>query len=106
MHPYLPETELMEYCTSKGIHLTAYSSLGQADSPLLTDDTIVRVAEQNKITVGQVLLSWGYQRGTSVIPKSEKEERLKQNMQVRYDDPGADDRALKQCYRSTARPSQ
>lgn len=34
-------------------------------------------------TVGQVLVSWAVQRGTAVIPKSENEERIKQNITVR-----------------------
>lgn len=84
LHPYLPQTELLDYCTSKGIHLTAYSPLGQTNSPLFTDDTIVRIAEKYGISTGQVLLSWGVQRGTSVVPKSEKEERLRSNLKVRF----------------------
>ncbi|KAG8967452.1 hypothetical protein FRC05_002047 [Tulasnella sp. 425] len=86
LHPYLPQTELLDYCTSKGIHLTAYSPLGQTNSPLFTDDTIVRIAEKYGISTGQVLLSWGVQRGTSVVPKSEKEERLRSNLKlVKFD---------------------
>lgn len=82
MHPCLPQHDLLEYCTKKGIHVTAYTPLGRADSPFFSDDTVLKVAEKNKITTAQVVLSWGVQRGTSVIPKSEKEERLKANFQV------------------------
>ncbi|KAG8927465.1 hypothetical protein FRC01_007448 [Tulasnella sp. 417] len=82
LHPYLPQLELLDYCTSKGIHPTAYSPLGQTNSPLFTDETIVRIAEKYGVSTGQVLLSWGVQRGTSVIPKSEKEERLRSNLKV------------------------
>ncbi|KAG8996321.1 hypothetical protein FRB90_012763, partial [Tulasnella sp. 427] len=87
LHPYLPQLDLLEYCTSKGIHLTAYSPLGQTNSPLFTDDTIVRLAEKYRVSTGQVLLSWGVQRGTSVIPKSEKEERLRSNLELVKFDP-------------------
>lgn len=82
MHPCLPQQDLVEYCTSKGIHITAYSPLGQVNSPFFTDKTVLGVAEKAGITTGQVLLSWGVQRGTSVIPKSENEERLKKNLAV------------------------
>ena len=41
-----------------------------------------KVAEKNGVTVAQVLLSWGVQRGTSVVPKSEREERLRNNFEV------------------------
>lgn len=49
---------------------------------LLKDETIVEIAKNTNSSVGQVLLSWGVQRGTAVIPKSEKVERMKQNITV------------------------
>lgn len=49
---------------------------------LFEDETIVGIAKNTNSTVGQVLLSWGVQRGTAVIPKSEKVERMKQNITV------------------------
>ena len=50
--------------------------------PLLKDPSVNEIAERMKATVGQVLVSWAIQRQTSVIPKSEREERIKQNIQV------------------------
>ena len=50
---------------------------------MLKNETIVKVAERYGVTPGQILRSWGVQRGTSVIPKSENQERLKQNITVR-----------------------
>lgn len=82
MHPCLPQHDLLAYCTQKGIHVTAYTPLGRADSPFFSDDTVQRIATKNSITTAQVVLSWGVQRGVSVIPKSEREERLKANFQT------------------------
>lgn len=36
------------------------------------DEEVARIAEKNGRTVAQTLLRWGLQRGTSVIPKSDK----------------------------------
>ena len=40
------------------------------------------IAEKYKKTVGQIVLRWGIQRNTVVIPKTSKLERLRQNLKV------------------------
>ena len=48
----------------------------------LNDEEVIRIAQEHNTTPGQVALSWGVQRGTVVIPKSENPERIKQNITV------------------------
>jgi alcohol dehydrogenase (NADP+) len=89
MHPMLQQKDVMNYCMSENIHLTAYSPLGSMDripdskaddEPNLLEHTvIVKIAEKNNCTPAQVLIKWALQRGTAVIPKSTNRERLKQN---------------------------
>ena len=45
--------------------------------------SINALAAKFEATPAQILLSWGVQRGTSVIPKSENVERMAKNLQVR-----------------------
>ena len=41
LHPQLPQNDLLKYCESKGIHLTAYSPLGSAgEATVLTDPKV------------------------------------------------------------------
>lgn len=40
------------------------------------------MAEKYKILPSQILLSWALQRGTSIIPKSNKPERISLNTEV------------------------
>ena len=47
------------------------------------DEDIQRISQRLGITAAQVLLSWGIQRGTSVVPKSENKNRLAENISVR-----------------------
>ncbi|CAG8437282.1 3433_t:CDS:2 [Ambispora gerdemannii] len=67
MHPYLPQNDLLEFCKSKNIHVTAYLPFGVASSPLRTDEVIRKIADKNGKTKQQILASWAVQRGTSVI---------------------------------------
>ncbi|GJN75369.1 glycerol dehydrogenase Gcy1 [Purpureocillium lilacinum] len=88
LHPYNP-SRLLDYCNSKGIHCTAYSCLGgHTKSPwnnhldLVENPTVLKVAEQRNKTPAQILLKWGLQRGTSVIPKSVTPARIDSNFDL------------------------
>jgi glycerol 2-dehydrogenase (NADP+) len=82
LHPNNPSPKLLDYCKEKGIHVTAYSCLGSTDSPLHKDKTLLDIAEKKGKTPSQVLLMWGLQRGTSVIPKSVTESRIQANFEL------------------------
>ena len=49
---------------------------------LLENDLIVDLAKKYDVSTGQIVLSWGVLRGTSVVPKSENEDRLRRNITV------------------------
>lgn len=91
LHPYLQQTELIEFCRYHGIAVTAYSPLGSPGNysdkgfPILTeDDAIKTIAVNHGKSPAQVLIRWGIQRGTVVIPKSITPERIRENLSV-YD---------------------
>ncbi|KAG0184404.1 hypothetical protein DFQ28_011196 [Apophysomyces sp. BC1034] len=81
LHPYNPQFKLLEYCSSKGIHCTAYSPLGSSKESLLEDQTIMKIATAHGKTPAQILVSWGASRG-SVIPKSVTPSRIESNFQT------------------------
>ncbi|GJN88260.1 hypothetical protein Rhopal_001225-T1 [Rhodotorula paludigena] len=78
-HPYCPQEELVQYCKGKGIHLTAYCPMGQYNSPILKEPLVQQLADKYGKQPGSILLSWGVQRGFSVVPKSSNPDRLRQN---------------------------
>lgn len=90
MHPYLTQATLLRYCQSEGIAITAFSPLGansyvslqmaDPDESVLTEKVVVEIAQHHQRTPAQVVLRWGIQRGTSVIPKTVRPERLRENL--------------------------
>jgi glycerol 2-dehydrogenase (NADP+) len=82
LHPNCPSPKLIDYCKEKGIHATAYSCLGSTNSPLAKDKTLKKIADAKGKSTAQVLLMWGLQRGTSVIPKSVTESRIQGNFEL------------------------
>ena len=80
MHPYLPQHALLKFCKENGIHVTAYSPLGSdPKNGVLADPLVQEIAKKNGKSPAQVLLAWGMQRGTSVIPKTSNPLRVKEN---------------------------
>ncbi|KAH7135337.1 NADP-dependent oxidoreductase domain-containing protein [Dendryphion nanum] len=85
-HPYLQQPALFDFCKEKGILIEAYSPLGnnQTGEPRTVDDPLVGVVGQRLgMDGGQLLASWGVQRGTVVLPKSVTPHRIKSNLQVK-----------------------
>ncbi|EUC28825.1 hypothetical protein COCCADRAFT_40703 [Bipolaris zeicola 26-R-13] len=85
-HPYLQQPALFDFCKEKGILVEAYSPLGnnQTGEPRTMDDDLVGVlGHRLGMDRGQLLASWGIQRGTVVLPKSVTPSRIKSNGQVK-----------------------
>ena len=80
-HPLLPNTELVRWCQSNDIAVTAYSPLAQGGA-VLTDSTVTSIADKHGVTPAQVLLRWNVERGVVVIPKSVTPKRIAQNADV------------------------
>ncbi|KAJ2549135.1 hypothetical protein IWW35_003886 [Coemansia sp. RSA 1878] len=82
VHPYNPEHELVKYCQSQNIAVTAFCPLGGGKISVMNDNLIKRIADAHSCTPAQVALSWLLARGIIVIPKSNNEVRLKQNLRT------------------------
>ncbi len=82
-HPYLPETELLEYCKQKGIVFLAFAPLGHGIKPgLLEDPVIAAIGARVGKTPAQVLLAWAVQRGTAVLTTPRSAARARENFDI------------------------
>ena len=82
-HPYLPETELLEFCKVKGIVLLAFAPLGHGIRPgPLEDPVILAVAKRVGKTPAQVLLAWAIQRGTALLTTPKTKAHAQENFEI------------------------
>ena len=82
-HPYLPETELLEFCREKGIVLLAFAPLGHGMRPgLLEDPVITAIASRVGRAPAQVLLAWAVQRGTALLTTPRSAARARENFDI------------------------
>jgi methylglyoxal/glyoxal reductase len=79
-HPNLTQKDLLEYCQSEGIQLEAWSPLKQGE--LLSDPTIMELAEKHQKSAAQIILRWDLQNKVVTIPKSIKEQRIIENSNI------------------------
>ncbi len=82
-HPYLPETELLEFCRKNGIVFLAFAPLGHGIKPgPLEDPVISAIAARLGKTPAQVLLAWAAQRGTALLTTPKTPARARENFDI------------------------
>ncbi len=91
-HPYNTQEKLIAMSKNYGIEVTAFSPLGalsyleldmaKQNESVLVQGAVVDAAKRLNKTPAQVVLRWNVQRGCSIIPKSTKLERLKENIDI------------------------
>ena len=90
LHPYLTQEKLLRFCREEKIAVTGFSPLGapsyvplgmaKPEDSVLEQPVVKAAAARLGRTPGQVVLRWGVQRGTSIVPKTSRVERLRENL--------------------------
>jgi len=78
LHPGFTQPELREFHHKHGIVTEAWSPL--ARGVVLNNPEIEKITAAHEATEGQVVLAYLMAKGISVIPKSARSERLKENL--------------------------
>lgn len=91
LHPYLQNRKVAEFARQNGIHVTSYMTL--AYGKVLSDPTILAIAERHQATPAQVVLAWAMRLGYAVIPSSTKRANLESNLKARELNLSDDDMA-------------
>ncbi len=91
-HPYLTQEKLIRLARQYDIGVTAFSPLAsksyveiematESDS-LLDIPVIADIAAVHGKSAAQVILRWGMQRGTTIIPKSTDPQHMRENLEI------------------------
>ncbi|XP_006907000.1 1,5-anhydro-D-fructose reductase [Pteropus alecto] len=83
-HPYLAQKNLISFCQSRGVSVTAYRPLGGSSEgvDLMDDPVIQSIARKHQKSPAQILVRFQVQRNVIVIPKSVNPKRILENIQV------------------------
>lgn len=84
IHIYYQEPAVVPYMHGLGIAVQAWYPFGGRGhtTEILTDPTILEIAEAHDRTAAQVILRWHLQRGVIAIPGSSDEDHIKENISV------------------------
>jgi 2,5-diketo-D-gluconate reductase A len=97
LHPYFTQPAAQKADADYGILTQAWSPIGGitfyrgSGKGTLQDPVILAIAGAHGKTAAQVMLRWHLQRGRSVIPKSVRPERIRENFDVLGFDLTADE---------------
>ncbi|MGJ3403800.1 aldo/keto reductase [Glutamicibacter sp. Je.9.36] len=80
LHPALQNREVVAANAQHGIVTEAWSPLAQG--AMLTDETIVGIAQAHEVSAAQVILRWHLQQGRVIIPKSVTDSRIIANLDL------------------------
>lgn len=82
VHPGWPHTEEVKYLQAHNILVEAWAPLGGQGAKVLTNPTIIQIADKYQKTPAQVCLRWILQQGILPLPKSVHKERMVSNQNI------------------------
>lgn len=82
MHPFFQQTLNIETMKKYNVIPQAWGPFNEGKRNFFTDPILTEIGKKYNKSAAQVALRWNIQRGVVVIPKSVREERMKQNIDI------------------------
>ena len=82
LHPGFAQRELSAFARQHGIHIEAWGPLGQGKYDLFGMPAVADAAAAHGVTPAQAVIRWHLQTGNIVFPKSNRRERMAENLNV------------------------
>jgi 2,5-diketo-D-gluconate reductase A len=81
-HPFFQRTDYQELMRERGVQIESWGPFAEGKNNLFSDSTLSEIGSAHGKSVAQVVLRWLVQRGVVVIPKSVRDERMRENIDV------------------------
>ena len=82
LSPFLKRQNVVKYMNENNIIISAHSSLAKAEK--LNDDIINNIALKYNKTTAQIMLKWGLSNNYHIMPRSSKNEHIKENIELDF----------------------
>lgn len=82
LHPFFQQQLNLDTMKEYGVIPEAWGPFNEGKRNFFTDPILTAIGKKYNKTAAQVALRWNIQRGVIVIPKSVREERMQQNIDV------------------------
>lgn len=84
VHPLMTNKKNIDYFQKEDIKIVSWSPLARMDNKIMEDEDILNLAQKYDKTPAQIVLRWHMEKNLIPIPKSTKEDRIAQNIDI-YD---------------------
>ena len=91
-HPWLYQKELLEVCDQNDVVVEASAPLARTE--VLSDETILELADKYDKSPAQIVLKWELQKGIVPLPKSRSKAHIEENLDLFDWELKAEDMAL------------
>lgn len=82
LHPYFTQSDALETMKYYNVQPEAWAPLGGGRYKPYENEILKGIASAHNKSVAQVVLRWNVQRGVTVIPKSTKQNRIEENIDI------------------------
>lgn len=82
LHPYFTQSDALKTMKHYNVQPEAWAPLGGGRHKPYENEMLNSIASAHNKSVAQVVLRWNVQRGVTVIPKSTKQNRIEENIDI------------------------
>lgn len=79
-NPKNAAAQLVKFCQTNNVAVTAYSPFGSSFAPLLELPEIKELAAKHNRSEANIVVRWAIQRGLTIVVKSWREDRIRSNL--------------------------